>query len=619
MDFCLIQFFYKMCHSSAIAEECADVSPSLPTSTATSNEMHTTNTENKRRDQTTLKPTERNSVLWNRDCGSVVSQPSANTDVIMISNDDDQESDPGFNPEPQKKVSNTLNWRKKYQEESTFLTETDLPDSDIDLVVISDDEREHEQDFSPHNVSGSYFAGDQGVCDSNPSISMYGLDHTLRDHSLDDSLEGCDQVDHSSKDTSAVNLLTVSRSNLVSDSSAQSFEMHPDSFQMDKKSDDSFMMFEAPDNSRKNDFIDLTRHEVSNTSIADFQPQWPTSVNHSSLINDKNLKKVSFIECSTNTSHSKNTKSEFSDFLSTSSSSHASSFSHHTPFSLCNNTNNRSNTFNPPLPASTLPKHPTQYKSTDYHHSMPTKAPTSSTMHLFSSSQRLGKTPTQKQIRETVMRDIVLSNSDPSTSSMSNKARLAREYYTGPPPASFMASSAVRNTPNVQRTPVKALDLGIGQGVRESAFRLKSNDRIFGSTSSSNSRDVSRHNALLNRCLGFEQNAGDQPYYDRQKERAETNTRHSLFQPQTGSSVTNGFGIKGRPAIRGANSSSMSGNDLKAFHQRQVSSEKPSSTSIFPAASMKSGIVRCSDQLADPWSGRDRIGTAATGIKVLRF
>ena len=91
----------------------------------------------------------------------------------------------------------------------------------------------------------------------------------------------------------------------------------------------------------------------------------------------------------------------------------------------------------------------------------------SSAMRLLSSSRRIGKSPTQKQIKESVIDKIFHNNSSSNlTSSASIRPALSR----------FISSSAVKgrtaysNSSSQVRTPVKSLDIG---------FRAQSNHKVY--------------------------------------------------------------------------------------------------------------------------------------------
>ena len=105
----------------------------------------------------------------------------------------------------------------------------------------------------------------------------------------------------------------------------------------------------------------------------------------------------------------------------------------------------------------------------------------STAMHpLGFSSTRAHKTPSQKEIRDTVIGKL---SSFPFGSALqeasSNTAKLGREYYSGMVSTRFIAGTAARQTP--ARNPVKSLDLGFDSlgGEQEQRLRLQSNDRTI--------------------------------------------------------------------------------------------------------------------------------------------
>ena len=133
-----------------------------------------------------------------------------------------------------------------------------------------------------------------------------------------------------------------------------------------------------------------------------------------------------------------------------------------------------------------------------------------SAVDLLQSTYWGGKTPTQKQIRESVRNTLADYRPKPGSydpfpppnNHITNTARMAREYFSsGTPPAGFLAGAIVRKAPRtssnldgnhtvlsseshraVQRTPVKSLNLGRDDG---KMIRLQSDDRamIVGSAS----------------------------------------------------------------------------------------------------------------------------------------
>ena len=123
-----------------------------------------------------------------------------------------------------------------------------------------------------------------------------------------------------------------------------------------------------------------------------------------------------------------------------------------------------------------------------------------SAVGLLQSTYWDGKTPTQKQIRDSVRNSLadfrpIPGSYDPFpplNNHVTNTARMAREYFSGgPPPPGFLAGAVVRKTPPsnsesshtdlsseavVQRTPVKSLSLGREDG---KMIRLQSDDRAM--------------------------------------------------------------------------------------------------------------------------------------------
>ena len=127
------------------------------------------------------------------------------------------------------------------------------------------------------------------------------------------------------------------------------------------------------------------------------------------------------------------------------------------------------------------------------------RSSSNSAVGLLQSTYWDGKTPTQKQIRESVRNS--LANFCPKPGSydpfpplnnhITNTARMAREFFSGTPPPGFLAGAIVRKTPPsnpdgshtnppsesvVQRTPVKSLNLGHEDG---KMIRLESDDRAM--------------------------------------------------------------------------------------------------------------------------------------------
>ena len=102
--------------------------------------------------------------------------------------------------------------------------------------------------------------------------------------------------------------------------------------------------------------------------------------------------------------------------------------------------------------------------------SLATADSSSASMRLLSSSKRTGKTPSQKQIRESVLDGISGSSSSRTGSTSSFNSHLG-----------YISSSAVRSRSSCQtRTPVKSLDLGF-EGQNPQRVLLQCNDRTVGS------------------------------------------------------------------------------------------------------------------------------------------
>ena len=135
-----------------------------------------------------------------------------------------------------------------------------------------------------------------------------------------------------------------------------------------------------------------------------------------------------------------------------------------------------------------------------------TSSSSNSAVNFMLSNSWESKTPTQKQIRESVLNSITRVNRKPGSHDpfpppnihVTNTVRkMARDYSTGPPPPGFIAGAVVRNTPPtsgddrttlapvVERTPVKSLSLGNYE--ERKTIRLQSDDRTI--TSGSHTRD----------------------------------------------------------------------------------------------------------------------------------
>ena len=132
-----------------------------------------------------------------------------------------------------------------------------------------------------------------------------------------------------------------------------------------------------------------------------------------------------------------------------------------------------------------------------------TSSSSSAALNLVKSTSWEGKTPTQKQIRETVMNSISRIEATPGTydpfplpnNHVTNTARMAREYFSGDPPPGFVAGAIVRSTPpdcdndrtmlsaGVEHTPLRSLTLGNEDDGRR--IWLQSNDRSLASSSGS--------------------------------------------------------------------------------------------------------------------------------------
>ena len=127
------------------------------------------------------------------------------------------------------------------------------------------------------------------------------------------------------------------------------------------------------------------------------------------------------------------------------------------------------------------------------------KSSSNSAVGLLQSTYWDGKTPTQKQIQESVRNSLADFRPKPGSydpfpplnNHITNTARMAREYFSGTPPPGFLAGAIVRNTPPctssnshttlssesvVRRTPVKSLSLGHEDG---KMIQLQSDDRAM--------------------------------------------------------------------------------------------------------------------------------------------
>ena len=122
--------------------------------------------------------------------------------------------------------------------------------------------------------------------------------------------------------------------------------------------------------------------------------------------------------------------------------------------------------------------------------------PSTAKLPTISSSNRIGKTPSQKHIKSVVMSKLS-GGSQPPTD---NTSRLAKEYYGGPVSSRFLASASVRHVSTPLRHPVKSLDLGfesLGGQVQRPQFQ--SNDRSIAATCSNNGRSRSNCSSVSSR------------------------------------------------------------------------------------------------------------------------
>ena len=265
-----------------------------------------------------------------------------------------------------------------------------------------------------------------------------------------------------------------------------------------------------------------------------------------------------------------------------------------------------------------------------------------SAFNLLKSTSWEGKTPTQKQIRETVMNSISRIKPKPGAhdpfpppnNHVTNTARMAREFFSGDPPPGFMAGAIVRSTPpdsgddratfatstGVERTPVKSLNLGNEDRQR---VWLQSNDRSLASTSGSQS-----HNST-NRGLRFPNTLAPGSVSFQQHQRA-IDDRPGHSSKLTPANYNNNIMIEGsypnmrRSFVRSEREKSSTINrfaDLKTFHQLQhppmatVASGKASEP-IFERDtnnSMRRGLLGQTDTggrdgVDDPWMGCGVIG-----------
>ena len=208
-----------------------------------------------------------------------------------------------------------------------------------------------------------------------------------------------------------------------------------------------------------------------------------------------------------------------------------------------------------------------------------------SAVNLLMSSSWEGKTPTQKQIRDSVMNSILRTDPKPDSydpfpppnNHVTNTARMAREYFTGAPPPGFMAGAIARKappissddrtilTPSVERTPLKSLSLGHEDSRK--TIRLQSDDRSIatgGRVYDSNSIHASNAQSMVsNRPQRHGISGGDV---------SSSRITHEIYNTMEGCfpQSTTGF----MPNY-GEQSSISRFADLKAFHQQQ---QQPSST-----------------------------------------
>ena len=261
-----------------------------------------------------------------------------------------------------------------------------------------------------------------------------------------------------------------------------------------------------------------------------------------------------------------------------------------------------------------------------------TKSSSNSAVGLLQSTYWDGKTPTQKQIRESVRNSLAdfcprPGSSDPFpplNNHITNTARMAREYFSGTPPPGFLAGAIVRKSPPstssnshitlssesvVQRTPVKSLSLGHEDG---KMIRLQSDDRamIVGPASR---EPVANYPHISNAVLGGMSSHQWQRASDCEGVPIGNGNNYGEIKGNY-PNITNGSGINER---RQASINRFA--DLKAFHQLQNQPSDYSTYASLPtngnfniAASVSNSLKHTESRVVDdPWMGCGVIGPPA--------
>lgn len=269
------------------------------------------------------------------------------------------------------------------------------------------------------------------------------------------------------------------------------------------------------------------------------------------------------------------------------------------------------------------------------------KSPSNSAVGLLQSIYWGGKTPTQKQIRESVRNTLAdyrpKSGSydpfPPPNNHITNTARMAKEYFSsGTPPSGFLAGAIVRKAPPtgsnsdgnhtqsvlssdshcaVQRTPVKSLSLGHDDG---KMIRLQSDDRAMIVGSASHDEPIANYPAhVSNSMFG---GTSSHPEWQRATDcegvligngndyRGEIKGNYP--------NLTNGAGVNEHRQVSSVNRFT----DLTAFHQLQnqhsTHTSLSSSSNFNIAASVSSSLKQVESRVVDdPWMGCGVIGPPA--------
>ena len=215
-----------------------------------------------------------------------------------------------------------------------------------------------------------------------------------------------------------------------------------------------------------------------------------------------------------------------------------------------------------------------------------------SAVNLLKSASWEGKTPTQKQIRQSVMNSISRIDPKPGfhdpfpapNNHVTNTARMASEYFTGDPPPGFMAGAVVRKASppstggdrtvlsSVERTPLKSLSLG---NEDRKTIHLQSDDRSI--TSGSQCRDpIPNHNNT------HASNALSVASHQWQKSAAASGGYGNLHSLRVSTIERNYPSTSSILSNESGQSSIGRFSDLKAFHQLQRS-QPPSDKASFSA------------------------------------